>query len=380
MATVRHPAIFLADTRRSMLDSLQALRGIAAVMVVVDHAILAVIPYDHQFGPLVNFAGTLGKMGVNLFFVISGFIMMHTTDPIKELPPSQRIANFTWKRVTRLVPLYWLATIIMIALADIQGLRYTIEHILTSFAFLPNFQDTVDPRMTPIVGVGWTITYEVLFYTIFGACLLLPRKIGPVTCIAIIVAMVASGNFLLRHVQDDELRRILFFYSYKNMLFFSVGISIALGLRLLPQIGGQAALGGALTLMVTALTAYWEFRLKDGSLTWQTISFIACTCVVILAVSNRHGSDVPCRRTLLQLGDASFSTYLFHAPIMHFLALLSAPLLTHGHGWLFILTASLICLAAGSLIHSGIELPLTQMVRAGAGRWKRPAQVKSLRF
>lgn len=355
---------------QGMLDGLQALRGIAAMMVVVDHAMLAVIPYDPHFGPLLDFAGTIGKMGVNLFFVISGFIMMYTTEPITARTPGRRLADFTWKRLTRLVPLYWLATLLMIAIGAMEGFHYTHLHILTSFTFLPNFEDAVDPRMTPIVGVGWTITYEMLFYGIFGLCLLFPRQIGPVACMAIIVAMVGCGAVAIGHVQDAELRRIVAFYSYKNMLFFSVGIAIAIGFRRLPQVGGPIAIGGSLFLMVAALTAYWELRLQNGSLVWQAISFLTCACVGALAAGNGRKNDIPARRLLLHIGNASFSTYLFHAPIMHFLATVSAPVLAAGYGSAFVVATGLICLAAGSLIHLAVELPLTRGIRT-IGR--RPA-------
>ncbi|WP_395336034.1 acyltransferase [Novosphingobium sp. BL-8H] len=354
----------VANGPQDMLDGLQALRGIAAVMVVIDHAMLAVIPYDPHFAPLGDFAGTIGKMGVNLFFVISGFIMMYTTEPTRTYAPSHRFSDFAWKRLTRLVPLYWLATLLTIAVGAIEGFHYTSGHILTSFTFLPNFEDAVDPRMTPIVGVGWTITYEMLFYSLFALCLLFPRQIGPAACMAIIVGMVVCGAVAAGHVQDPELRRIVAFYSYKNMLFFTVGIAIAIGFRRMPQVAGPIAIGGSLTLMVAALTSYWEFRLQNGGLVWQVVSFLTCTCVGLLAAGNARRSDIPARRLLLHIGNASFSTYLFHAPILHFLASLSAPWLVRGYGSAFIIVAALPCLVAGSLIHTGIELPITRAVRS----------------
>lgn len=352
-----------ATPKHAMLDGLQILRGIAAILVIIDHAMLAVIPFDHRFGSLLNFAGTIGKMGVNIFFVISGYIMMHTTRSTSDLEPSARIAAFSFKRITRLAPLYWLATVVMILLSALQGLKLSGEHILTSFTFLPNFEDANDPRMPPIVGVGWTVTYEMLFYAIFGACLTLPRKKGPILCIAIIIAMVLSGTLLLHHIHDGELRRIVAFYSYKNILFFSVGIGLALGGHSLPSLSALVALGCAMAFMAIALAAYIYFGMQDGSLMWQCISFMTCSLVITLAISSRRGDIFLGRRLLLHIGNASFSTYLFHAPIMHFLALLSARFLMNGNGDLFILVVTPICLAAGSLIYFQVERPLTRLTR-----------------
>lgn len=363
---------------QGMLEGLQALRGLAAVMVLIDHALLAVIPYDPAFAPFFDLAGTTGKMGVNLFFVISGFIMMYTTEPLRSAAPAARMGDFAWKRVTRLVPLYWLATLAMIAIAALEGLHYTHFHILSSFTFLPNVEDANDPRMPPIVGVGWTITYEMMFYALFALCLLLPRKFGPPACMAIIVGMVGCGAVLLGHVHEAELRRIIAFYSYKNMLFFAVGIAIAIGFRRLPVVTGPVALGGAVILMAAALTTYWELRMPNGSPVWQIVSFATCTCVCLLVAGNGHRRDIPARRLLLHVGNASFSTYLFHAPIMHFLALEAAPMLRAGHGSAFVILALLVSLAAGSLIHAGIEKPLTRAIRKISGRWSMPPALAPL--
>ncbi|WP_395393829.1 acyltransferase [Novosphingobium sp. BL-8A] len=375
MTTMQQPSAG-RESRQGMLDCLQALRGLAAVMVLIDHAMLAVVPYDPAFGPFFDLAGTIGKMGVNLFFVISGFIMMYTTEPTRAQAPAERVSDFAWKRVTRLVPLYWLATLVMMTIATLEGLHYTGFHIFSSFTFLPNVEDAGDPRMPPIVGVGWTITYEMMFYALFGFCLLLPRRIGPGICMAAIVALVVGGTAVLGHVQDAELRRIIAFYSYKNMLFFAVGIAIAIGSRRLPSVPGPAALGGAITLMVAALTAYWELRMQNGSLLWQVVSFVTCTCVCLLAAGNGHRSDIPARRLLLHIGNASFSTYLFHAPLMHWLAITSAPLLKAGYGAAFIVLATLASLAAGTFIHTLVERPLTRAIRK-LSNLQRPVPAKA---
>lgn len=369
MTTMPRPQSLL-DAQPSRLDDLQILRGIAAILVVLDHAILAVIPYDPRFAPLLNLAGTTGKMGVNIFFIISGFIMMHTTEPTKGLPPGGRLRHFAWKRASRLIPLYWLATIFMILLGLGIGVHYTTQHVLTSFAFLPHFEDSGDPRMIPIVGVGWTITYEMLFYGIFGLSLLLPRLFGPLICIAAIVALVAAGTIGLHHVQDTELRRIITFYSYKNMLFFAVGILLAMSLRFVPRLGGRFNLAAQLLLIVCTLSAYRLLGFQDGGKAWETISFLTCCIVVTLAIAGHRTEALPSRRLLLHIGDASFSTYLFHAPLIHGLAILSSALLVRGGGGPFIVAAGLLCLAMGSMVHLAVELPLTRLVRDGGARWK----------
>lgn len=349
--------------KTAKLDTLQMLRGIAAFLVVLDHSLLAVIPYDQAFVPLGGFAATIGRMGVNIFFLISGFIMVHSTRSTKHLRPILRQRDFGWKRLTRLAPLYWIATFIQIGIGSTTGAAFSPVQVATSLLFLPDFGNTDDPRMPPIVGVGWTLNYEALFYVIFGLTLLLPRRTGLITCIAVIVTVTLAGALGTRYVNEEPLHRLMFFYTYKNMLFFAIGIAVALAHRFIPRFLHERALGLAIGLIVSALTLFKVMLFEDGDKTWQAISLLTCTTVVILAVSDERAKIARGYRYLLKIGNASFSTYLFHAMLLRQLTLVAAPLLRAGRAIPFIAVSSLTCLAAGSLIHATIEVPITRLFR-----------------
>ena len=122
------------------LDGLQALRGVAAAMVVIDHAMRAAIIQGHSFAALEDFAGTVGRMGVNIFFILSGFIMTYTTRETQLLPPLVRTRTFLARRVARLVPLYWLATAVTLGIGTLEGTVYRVGTLVTSLLFLPNFR------------------------------------------------------------------------------------------------------------------------------------------------------------------------------------------------------------------------------------------------
>jgi len=345
------------------LDALQILRGIAAFMVVCDHSLIVVAAYDPFMATFQDFGGTIGRMGVNIFFVISGFIMVHSTRSTQYLSPFKRQRDFAWKRVTRLAPLYWIATFVEIGLSAAQGVTFNLPQIVTSLSFLPDFSDTGDWRMPPIVGVGWTLNCEALFYCIFGLTLLLPRRIGLLACMLAIVALTAWGALGLKYVHGESFERIAVFYTFKNNLFFAIGMAVALGRRFVPSLSGASALGVAIGMMAAALGIFAFDHLADGSVVWQSISVVTCAMAVLLAVSGRHMKQSLGHRLLVHVGDASFSTYLFHAMVLGWLAAAAAPLLSRGMILPFLLVAPVLCLAAGSLIHLAVERPITRYLR-----------------
>lgn len=141
-----------------MIRSLQILRGIAALLVVFYHARLVFdIPHDSWFYALSG----IGYAGVNLFFIISGFIMCYTTDrrtgPLK----------FMGRRLVRIAPLYWL---ILLFHAGFHSL--TDPQTYLSMLFIP-----LSVQSPPFLGfaawtVGWTLNYEMFFYPVFALSLL----------------------------------------------------------------------------------------------------------------------------------------------------------------------------------------------------------------
>src|ERR1700678_3437262 len=166
-----------------VLLSIQALRALAALAVVAYHA----LQWDRG-------GFEVGRAGVDVFFVISGFIMWHVTSGRNVAPGA-----FLWRRFTRVAPLYWLATLGVLGVALVwpgflPEVRPGWRHLALSLAFIPH----LDPRGLPFPTLppGWTLDYEAVFYTIFAAALLGPRAWRGRTVIGALLAVVAFG-FLL---------------------------------------------------------------------------------------------------------------------------------------------------------------------------------------
>lgn len=187
----------MSSTDKQKLLSVQALRGIAALLVVLFHLNAMFregAPWSRDIGEF----WARGFAGVDMFFVISGFIMVYVT---RDLAPSLKAAGrFLYDRITRIYPLWWAFALLMMAYfytaygspapPDKAAGNAVLPYIAKSLFLLPQASD-------PVLGVGWTLIHEMLFYILFAAGLLLPRKILPIwlglwTAIIIVAAFVMA--------------------------------------------------------------------------------------------------------------------------------------------------------------------------------------------
>jgi exopolysaccharide production protein ExoZ len=140
----------------AQLLTIQAARGFAANLVVLSH--LSIVEAKYTTGDVLPAFAFYGIAGVDLFFVLSGFIMVavagHYTGPI----------DFLWRRFTRIYPTYWLVSLPVLALAIVapafvNSLIQTPIALWRSFLLIPD-------RTPPLLAVGWTLVHEIVF--LFG--------------------------------------------------------------------------------------------------------------------------------------------------------------------------------------------------------------------
>jgi len=151
--------------RRVAIYPIQYLRAVAALMVVFHHSLIQ-MPWLARFHQ-----SSIGSHGVDLFFVISGFVMVVTTHG-REVTR----AEFMRRRIVRVVPLYWaltLFTVLCVALAP--GLFRTtsieLSHVIQSLLFIPHRSPSFPNEMWPVMVPGWTLIYEMFFYACFALAL-----------------------------------------------------------------------------------------------------------------------------------------------------------------------------------------------------------------
>lgn len=329
----------VASDARATLKSIQYLRGLAALSVVAMHT-----GWTHS---------DIGAAGVDVFFVISGFIMVHVSR--REVTP----AAFLRARVLRVVPLYWLLTLAGVALVGLDD----APRIFASLAFWPHAG--WDGRDDPVILPGWTLNYEVFFYLVFAATLLLPARRRLIALSVGLVGLVALG------IGIHPAHIVAATYTGPLLLEFLAGAWLCQAWhrgRLPKGRWGIAMAGfGALALLAQA-----GIGPPDGwrCLTWGVPSLL----IVAGALGMETGAWLPRVPGLQQVGDASYALYLTHLmvqkpllPILHPLPLPVA-----------LPAAMLACIAVALAAHRWLELPLGSMLRPKRLAKPAPAKMQAL--
>jgi len=283
--------------------TIQALRAVAALLVVVYHAfeMWELRITRGAAGP----SWTNGAAGVDIFFVISGFVMVVSS---QRLPARARAGLIFFRhRIVRIVPLYWLLTTLKLALvfffADL-ALRSTldVDYVARSYLFLPLVDSAGHFR--PLLPIGWTLTYEFLFYLLFALALGLRvdalRVLIPAFAVIVVLALVRSDGW--------PAWTILFSTIVLEFLFgVTLGKATLRGRAMPPSLASGALLVGFALILVIP-----EGHENVRVLAWGLPAFAIVAGAV--ALEKRIAAILP--RWLLALGDASYSIYLVHGFVL----------------------------------------------------------------
>lgn len=298
---------------KSRLDALQGLRAVAATMVVVDHAIMRVARWRGLEGTPFEHAGWhMGAIGVYVFFIISGFIMMYSFGDRFGAPGAPGL--FAMKRIQRIVPIYWLATIPagMLVFIWSRGEHPGLVDWLHAFLFVPT-PVTEGQAMRPLLGQGWTLNYEMFFYVIFGVALFLRKGLGVIFVLGVLIALVTLGSLVKPLSDTRDAYDYVTFYTDPIMLLFGVGVVLATARRRWSSLRLRGALWLALAILAAAelgfVLARGRFPLNP---LWLCALWLLCLIAVWLCIVD-EGGEGRVRAWLSRLGDASYSTYLFHS-------------------------------------------------------------------
>jgi exopolysaccharide production protein ExoZ len=286
------------------IRSLTALRAVAASTVVYFHIMS---PTGHAFG----------EFGVDIFFVISGFVIAMVVN-IKGQSPAPFLAS----RIARIVPLYWILTILVLVIAIahpnlLNSSTGGLSDFLMSLFFIP--YKKANGLIHPLLFVGWTLNYEMAFYLI--ASLALFAKKNKTIIISSLVFVVVA----LCRISGDSSTAVVFFSS-ERMLEFVMGMCaweiFRRGLRVSPLLA--AATIAALYGMMAA------FELNHNTFSPLIRNGIPSFAIVILATSLEPWlSNGWFTRLITFVGEASYATYLSHPYVVEgFRRVL--PIISHG--------------------------------------------------
>ena len=313
--------------------NIESARGIAAVMVFISHLEMkSLAPFERYFD--------LGKIGVVLFFFISGFLVL----PAFARRPCFR--EFIIKRCFRLYPVYWVSIAIALLLAD---RAHTMSQVLANITM---FQEFVGHKN--LITVYWTLTIEMVFYLslIIAAFLRLDLLRRELPVCFLVTGLVAVGVGIARHQMQAKLPLALFL-----ALFIMIFGAILRGHLEKPLGRGVLAVYFSWFSFCTVLCCFlgYSFATRfDENPVRYCISYAAGTiffCSVIFS------SRFPVWPALLVLGRISYGFYLFHRP---FLEWFHALIDSNGAACIFAFVATIV---TSWIAYHAIELPAMRIGR-----------------
>ena len=287
-----------------MLNCLQAGRALAALAVLAFH--LSIAFGDPVYGdtPIgVSITGH-GNLGVDFFFVLSGFIILNAHH--KDIGQPKRWAVYLWRRFARVYPIYWIYAggfcfLLLLGFGRLAQPPKDLAAWLSTFSLV---RFSVDQ---PPLHVAWTLFHEVAFYAIFSI-LILNRWLGMAALGAWAAACLAFGHYYA----DDGLATVWHVYlSAYNLQFF-----IGMGAYLLYRHGRWPWLLFAAGLMVAALATYLAYA-ADHVIHLLFVSGFGLSISGASILEERGALKSP--QWLVRLGGASYSLYLVHVPVSGFL-------------------------------------------------------------
>ncbi|MBA1200795.1 acyltransferase [Pseudomonas capeferrum] len=321
------------------LDSVQLLRAIAALAVVFFH-----IPLFRN-----------GDWGVDIFFVISGFIMALVT--------THSTSHFFTKRVVRVVPLYWLGTLGVFGVALLlpsllDNTTADVPGLLKSLFFIPYQKGQY---VQPLLYLGWTLNLEMFFYAVFAISMAISHRHRLLICSSLLLALVLLGNLV---AFEGLFAR---FYTQEILAEFVLGMACygvfartAGWRRAGPGTGARAAL---IVLGVAALACMPFTSGLIEAVGRSGVWGILATVVFLALVHGLSGVRLP--GLLVLIGDASYSLYLFHPYVLKVFNKVFHVFDTPGMlAYVMTPVSIALCCVVAVGIYRWVELPTTQWLRA----------------
>jgi len=341
------------------LNLLQVYRGIAAILVVLSHGdrILGRELNQNSFLQIFHF----GWIGVDFFFVLSGFIIFYIHQ--HDIGKPSKLKSFITKRFIRIYPLYWIVFISKILASTFTNYKDTIfqtgaGEVIKAFLLLPQDRAILNANF---IGVSWTLSYEIFFYCLVAALILFNTKI----CRSIIIAWIAGVILNLFNFLPIDNNFILTFIFDEHNLEFVLGCLAAYTISKSKFKFKNSLIYASIFMLVLSIinTKYREF---DVSGIPSLISYgIPFTLLILGSVYLEMSNKINIPLILIYLGDASYSIYLTHgfflsniSKILDALARKSEVLYTIINFNIIAFITVVIAVAMGCLIHTYVEKPL----------------------
>lgn len=337
--------------KRQKISSLQIYRGLAALMVVFYH--LTAFGHERLNLSFLGDAFKFGHVGVDFFFVLSGFIIFYVNS--MDVGKPAQIRPYLKRRFVRVYPIYWIVTsakvlLLLVFPAFAKAYEMNSAVILKSYLLIPQAN-------LPIIGAAWTLSYEIMFYLLFGIAILAGRRwslgiFGVWTALIVAFALSKAAGLALfpEGVFTD------FLFNERNLEFILGCLSAYWVLNRQNRYPAATAIVGILLFALSAI-----YVIQGGTVTSYTLFFgVASFLIVTGSAAVEMRGTLPLPKALVFLGDASYSVYLTHALFINAFTLGFDRLGIFdwlGGGFSIVLMAVAV-VSAGCLVYVFVEKPL----------------------
>ena len=345
------------QSHKPFLISIQALRSIAALCVVVGHSITEI----HQAGRAFPSLPFNYGIGVDIFFVVSGFVMVLTGS--KRPDASGASAEFLRRRIIRVAPLYWFYTsgmvlAIWLVPAHLSNGNLSAQLAACSYLFVPCLNDSGE--YGPVLALGWTLNYEMYFYLLFAIALIGRGggawfyRLWALLLTSVVARALIGGPWA--------------FWGDPIILEFLAGAVLAL---LFLRLGAISSPAGFLLSIASAATLY-VFVTQDLETRALSVGLPAILFCAGFILTFPTAWERPISKIAHYLGDSSYSLYLSH-PFTLGVCKIAWSKLDPGQSQptLFLALAVLCCVLVARLSYIGLERPVTRRLLDATAQGQR---------
>lgn len=292
--------------------------------------------------------------GVDVFFVISGFVMIYTSE--KFWGAANGSLEFARRRLTRVVPVYWLYTTFMLMAlilvpSQLDSARLEWDNAILSYLFIPDAR--LDGKVRPLLILGWTLNYEMFFYALFAVVLFFKRRLGVILLLGLLATLVGLGVLVPGLPEPMK--------TWTNPIILEFGFGVLLGLAFLKNPQRPSLLVGALMTFVAGLLYAKLYPGLDGhpQLRWLALGVPAAVLFYLVVWSFREAPPRWVEKIATTIGDSSYSLYLSHPFSLALLKLVwPFPSSNPHYAWLYVVCACIVAICGGIASFNLIERPV----------------------